>query len=119
MGFDLIFLQYTDIILLHHLGFPGGLDGKESAWNAGDPGSIPGSGRFSGDESGLPTPVILACRIPWTDKPGGLQSMGHREADVIERLTQHLLKLAWIIINFLQDKAMKPFPFMERHWFDL
>ena len=25
-------------------GFPGGLDGKESACNAGDPGSIPGSG---------------------------------------------------------------------------
>ena len=43
-----------DIILLHHLGFPGGLDGKESAWNAGDPGSVPGSGRFSGDENGYP-----------------------------------------------------------------
>ena len=27
-------------------GFPGGSDGKESASNAGDPGSIPGSGRF-------------------------------------------------------------------------
>ena len=26
-------------------GFPGGSDGKESACNAGDPGSIPGSGR--------------------------------------------------------------------------
>ena len=28
------------------LGFPGGSDGKESACNAGDPGSIPESGRF-------------------------------------------------------------------------
>ena len=27
------------------LGFPGGSDGKASACNAGDPGSIPGSGR--------------------------------------------------------------------------
>ena len=26
-------------------GFPGGSDGKESAYSAGDPGSIPGSGR--------------------------------------------------------------------------
>jgi len=26
------------------LGFPGGSDGEESACNAGDPGSIPGSG---------------------------------------------------------------------------
>ena len=27
------------------MGFPGGLDGKESACNAGDPGLIPGLGR--------------------------------------------------------------------------
>ena len=30
------------------LGFPGGSDGKESAHNAGDPGSIPGLGRSTG-----------------------------------------------------------------------
>ena len=30
------------------LGLPGGSDGKESAWNAGDPGSILGSGRSTG-----------------------------------------------------------------------
>ena len=29
------------------LGFPGGSDGKESACNAGDPGSIPGEGNDS------------------------------------------------------------------------
>ena len=29
--------------------FPGGPDGKASAYNAGDPGSIPGSGRFPGE----------------------------------------------------------------------
>ena len=34
--------------LTHSLGFPGGSDGKESACNAGDPCSIPGSGRFPG-----------------------------------------------------------------------
>ena len=28
------------------LGFPGGSEVKESAWNAGEPGSIPGSGRY-------------------------------------------------------------------------
>ena len=26
----------------------------------------------------------LAWRIPWTEKPGGLQSMGHNESDTIE-----------------------------------
>ena len=35
-------------------GFPGGLDGKESACNAGDLGSIPGSGRHPGEGNGNP-----------------------------------------------------------------
>jgi len=36
------------------IGFPGGSDGKESAYNAGDPGSIPGSGRSPGGGNGNP-----------------------------------------------------------------
>ena len=32
--------------------FPGDLDGKESACNAGDPSSIPGSGRYPREENG-------------------------------------------------------------------
>ena len=34
--------------------FPGGSDGKESVSSAGDPGLIPGSGRFSGEGNGNP-----------------------------------------------------------------
>ena len=34
--------------------FPGGSDGKASAYNAGDPGSIPGLGRSSGEGNGNP-----------------------------------------------------------------
>ena len=34
--------------------FSGGSDGKESAWNAGDPGLIPGLGRFPGKGNGYP-----------------------------------------------------------------
>ena len=34
--------------------FPGGSDGKASAYNAGDLGSIPGSGRSPGEENGNP-----------------------------------------------------------------
>ena len=30
---------------------------------------------------------ILAWRIPWTEEPGGLQSMGSKESDMTERLT--------------------------------
>ena len=36
------------------MGFPGGSDGKASAYNAGDPGSIPGSGRSPGEGNGNP-----------------------------------------------------------------
>ena len=34
--------------------FPGGSDSKASAYNAGDPGSIPGSGRSPGEGNGNP-----------------------------------------------------------------
>ena len=34
--------------------FPGGSDSKASAYNAGDPGSIPGSGRSPGEGHGSP-----------------------------------------------------------------
>ena len=36
------------------MGFPSGLDGKESDCNAGDLGYIPGSGRSSGEGNGDP-----------------------------------------------------------------
>ena len=36
------------------LDFPGGSDGKASAYNAGDPGLIPGLGRSSGEGNGNP-----------------------------------------------------------------
>ena len=55
-------------------GFPRGSDGKESACSAGDPGSIPGLGRSPGEGSGNSS--TLAWKIPWTEEPGGLQSMG-------------------------------------------
>ena len=35
-------------------GFPGGSDGKASTCNAGDPSSIPGSGRSPGEGNGNP-----------------------------------------------------------------
>ena len=37
-----------------YMGFPGGSDGKESACNAGDLGSIPGLGRSPGERHGYP-----------------------------------------------------------------
>ena len=53
------------------LGFPGGSDGKESACNAGDMGSIPGSGR-SPQYSCLENPVDRGAR--WTTVQGVAKS---------------------------------------------
>ena len=39
---------------LRNVGFPGGSEVKVSACNAGDPGSIPGSGRSPGEGKGNP-----------------------------------------------------------------
>ena len=49
---------------LHTVGLPNSSVGKESACNAGDPGSILGSGRSPGE--GIDYYSILAWRIPWT-----------------------------------------------------
>ena len=45
------------------LGFPGGSAGKESACNAGDLGSIPGSGRFPGEGIGYPLQYSWASLV--------------------------------------------------------
>ena len=62
-----------DTILLWSLEY--GSEGKESAFSAGDLGSILGSGRPL--EKGMAThSSIPAWRIPWTEESDGLQSMG-------------------------------------------
>ena len=58
-------------------GFPRGSMVKNTPANAGDlrnAGWIPGLGRSPGGGSG--NPVSLAWKTPWTEEPGGLQSMG-------------------------------------------
>ena len=51
MAVDAGFFLYRT--LLSNIDFPGGSDDKASAYNTGDPGSIPGSGR-SGEGNGNP-----------------------------------------------------------------
>ena len=57
--------------------FPGSMVVKDMPANAGDArdtGSILWSGRSSGEGNGNSS--ILSWGIPWTEKTGGLQSMG-------------------------------------------
>ena len=60
--------------------FPGGSDSKASAYKAGDPGSIPGSGRFPGEGNG--NPLHCSC----------LQNPMDREAwwPTVHRVTKEL-----------------------------
>ena len=50
-------------------------DGKESACSAGDLGLTPGLGRCPAEGNGNPT-QYPRWRIPRTEEPGGLQSVG-------------------------------------------
>ena len=55
--------------------------GKESACNAEDLDSVPGSGRFPEEANGNPF-YILAWKIPWTEEPGGYSPWGCKELDM-------------------------------------
>ena len=59
------------------MGFPDSSDGKESSCNAGDPGSIPGSRRFTGEGTGYPLQYSWASLMvqpavwePWVPSLG-------------------------------------------------
>ena len=63
------------------LWFPGSSVVKNPPANAGDTedwGLIPGSGRSLEEEMATHS-SILAWEIPWTEEPGGLQSMGSQK----------------------------------------
>ena len=51
------------------MDFPGGLDGKVSAYNAGDLGSIPGSERSPGEGNGYP--FQYSCMETSTERGDG------------------------------------------------
>ena len=58
------------------LGFPGGLDGKESACNVGDLGLIPGLGRSPGGGHGNPLQYTCLENPHGQRSLAGLQPMG-------------------------------------------
>ena len=82
------------------MGFPGGSDGKESACNAGDPGSISGSGKSSGERNGYP--LQYSCLGNSIDRGAWWATVhGYKESDMMtERLTPTLCSLS-LTKNFL------------------
>ena len=60
-------------------GFPGGSAVENLLANAGDLGLIPGSGRSP--LGGHGNPLQYSCwRLPWTEEPGELQSIGSQKS---------------------------------------
>ena len=76
------------------LGFPGGLEVKASAWNAGDQGSIPRSGRSPGEGKWQPTPVLLPGESHGGRSLVGYSPWGRKESDTTGRLHFTSLKTA-------------------------
>ena len=80
-------LHYLSVLMAK--GFSGGSDGKASAYSAGDPGSVPGSGISPGDGNG--NPLQYSCLEKPMDR-GAWRATAHgvAESDTTERLTHAL-----------------------------
>ena len=70
---------------------PNGSVSKESACNAGDPGSIPGSGRSPGEGIGHP--------LQYSGLENSMDLWGCKESDTTERLSP----LPWSGLRFIPD----------------
>ena len=84
------------------MGFPGGSDGKESAYNAGDLGWIPGSGISPREGNSYPLQYSLASLMaqllknPPAMRETWVQSLGWE--DPLEKgMAMHSSILAWKI----------------------
>ena len=66
------------------MGFPDSSVGKESTCNAGDPGSIPGSGRSPGEGKGYP------LQYSGLENSMDYSPWGRKESDTTERLSLYL-----------------------------
>ena len=72
------------------MGFSGGSDSKESAFNAGDTGLIPGSGRSPGERNG--NPLQYSCLENSMDR-GAWQATVHGPTKIQTRLTEHIVAI--------------------------
>ena len=103
--------------------FPGGSDGKESACNAGEQGSIPGPERSPG-EGWHPTPVFLPGEFHGQRGLVGYSPWGPKESDTTEWLTLSLSKKCLLTISLHHTVKGKTCPcgslishFWHKMWF--
>ena len=92
--------------------FLGGSDGKESACNGGDPGSIPGLGRSPRERNGYP--LQYSCLENFTDRGAwratGSSLWGRKELEMTEQQTLLLFLYKLPLLDFL------PIWVTTEHW---
>ena len=81
------------------MGFPGGSDPKESSYNAGDPGSIPGSGRSPWKREWLCTSVFLPGEFLGQKSLVGCSLWGCKESDTTEWLASLHFSFTMLIFS--------------------
>ena len=96
--------SYWIVPTLISFGFPHNSVGKESAWNAGDPSSIPELGRSTGERIGCPLQYSWASLMaqlvknPPTMRETWVRSLGWE--DLLEKgKATHSSMLAWRIVH--------------------
>ena len=90
-------MRYIFASNMYFMGFPGGSDGKASACNVGDSGSISGSGRFPWRRKWQSTPALLPGKSHGRRSLIGYSPWGHKESDMTERVHFTSLHFMYLI----------------------
>ena len=77
-------LLFNSMYIYDDKDFPGGSDGKASAYNAGDLGSIPGLGRSPGEGNGNPLQLFLPGKSHGQRSLVGYSPRSRKELDTTE-----------------------------------
>ena len=91
--------SYHFFLMPHLAWVPGGSSSKEPTCQCRRLRFHPWVGKISWRRAWQPTPVFLPGEPPWTEEPGGLQSMG-RQRVCHDRVTKHNLVCSQCLITY-------------------
>ena len=95
--------QSLGLILTQKRSWTFGLPWRRIRLQWGRPGFDPSVGKIPGRKIRQPTPVLLPGESPWTEEPGGLQSMGLQRVGL-----DWVTKYSAVVCNDFFPTAIKP-----------